>query len=134
MSLIEQLGGYENTKKFINGECSDGFDVQGLRDALLEYRREHNIFETGDWVVLEKWHDDNVLLSIYRVFSETECKTIKAVKRDSGVSRYGHKKNFRHATPYEIHTGKRCSHPLNSKRSDGTCGLCKLSVHERIEK
>lgn len=50
MNLIEQLGGYKNAKKFINGECSDGFDVQGLRDALLKHRSQHNIFEKGDYV------------------------------------------------------------------------------------
>lgn len=50
--MINSFDEYEKAKKFINGECSDGFDVQGLRDALLEYRRQYNIFEEGDWVVI----------------------------------------------------------------------------------
>ncbi len=51
MNLIEALGGYDAAKKFTNDECADGFDVQSLRYELLEYRREHNIFEVGDCVV-----------------------------------------------------------------------------------
>ncbi len=54
MNLIEQLGGYEKAKGFL-GE-SDGADWNGvfympkLKQALLEYRRQHNKYEVGDWV------------------------------------------------------------------------------------
>lgn len=61
MNLIEQLGGYHNAKKFINGECADGFDVQNLRDALLEYRRQHKIYEVNDFVFL------NVGSRVYKI-------------------------------------------------------------------
>lgn len=61
MSLIEQLGGYEqaNSKllkmdkilKEVYYSHSDAQKADELRQALLEYRRQHNIFEVGDKVV-----------------------------------------------------------------------------------
>ena len=45
MNLIEQLGGYEKAKVILQA-------VGHEHDAmLLEYRRQHNIFEVGDKVV-----------------------------------------------------------------------------------
>jgi len=51
MNLIEQLGGYERAKSI--ADCKSGIvhPTQQLLDALLEYRRERNIFEVGDCVV-----------------------------------------------------------------------------------
>ena len=61
MSLIEQLGGYEfaNSKllkmdkilKEVYYSHSDAQKANELRQALLEHRRQHNIFEKGDKVV-----------------------------------------------------------------------------------
>lgn len=59
MSLIEQLGGYEKVKNHRDYLASYGSEFAGvsqkeineLNTALLEYRRQHNIFEVGDWVV-----------------------------------------------------------------------------------
>ena len=51
MNLIEQLGGYERAK-IIQGSREMGglpYDLD-LEDALLQYRRQHNIFEVGDKV------------------------------------------------------------------------------------
>lgn len=69
MNLIEQLGGYENSRGLLNlyeysisfkyyKEFGGDFESAGhvdvfvldLKDALLEYRRQHNIFEIGDKV------------------------------------------------------------------------------------
>lgn len=65
MNLIEQLGGYEAAKarlKSANNEghllisvptaagCADVYD-HVLEKALLAYRREHSIFEVGDFVL-----------------------------------------------------------------------------------
>jgi hypothetical protein len=47
MNLVERLGGYEAAKA--EGE-KWGFD-DFLNNQLLEYRRQHNIFEVGDCVV-----------------------------------------------------------------------------------
>ena len=53
MNLIEQLGGYSIAKteykmpvKLLN------IDYEQLATELLEHRRQHNIFEVGDKVVL----------------------------------------------------------------------------------
>ena len=55
MNLIEQLGGYERAKhefKMIE-EMTPRFpdEVKTNNRLLLEYRRQHNIFEVGDKVV-----------------------------------------------------------------------------------
>lgn len=97
MSLIEELGGYDNAEKFKNGECSDGFDVSQLRDELLNYRREHNIFEVGDKVVLKG------------------CPLILSIRKFSGDSDdvyllgwgWTTLKNVIHATDEEVKIGRR---------------------------
>ena len=60
MNLIEQLGVYDKAKAFLNAtSCTidelimmqkSGLRTQHVEKALLEYRRQHNIFEVGDWV------------------------------------------------------------------------------------
>lgn len=60
MNLIEQLGGYENAKERLKREnvLTDS-DYNYGQKKLLEYRRQHNIFEVGDqYVMLKLWHDD----------------------------------------------------------------------------
>ena len=64
MNLIEQLGGYERAKAFLNAASytmdelimmqRSGLRTQHVEKALLEYRRQHNIFEVGDWVVFRE--------------------------------------------------------------------------------
>ncbi|MCU4364677.1 MULTISPECIES: hypothetical protein [Acinetobacter] len=61
MNLIKQLGGYERAKAFLNAASytmdelimmqRSGVRPQHVEKALLEYRRQHNIFEVGDKVV-----------------------------------------------------------------------------------
>jgi hypothetical protein len=133
--LIEKLGWYEKAKK----KCSelhdlDVFEVDGgtyaksyLDDALLEYRREHNIFEVGDLVVFkntEKFKDN--MLQVAHI----ELQKVLDVK--SGLNGYTSLDELRHATPYEITKNHRCSHPLNNKKFNGECGLCGLKVHEVV--
>ena len=57
MNLIEQLGGYEKAKRELELkeqnsvlQCCSAVTAEMIRDALLEYRRQHNIFEVGDKV------------------------------------------------------------------------------------
>ena len=52
MNLIEQLGGYEAAKNQAKDK-SIGFLVD-INNELLEYRRQHNIFEAGDKVVFRE--------------------------------------------------------------------------------
>lgn len=66
MSLIERLGGYENALMEFNQffalslaeRIDPEIDIDGekvlidcLSDALLEYRREHGIFNFGDRII-----------------------------------------------------------------------------------
>lgn len=106
MNIIEQLGGYESAKRFANGECSDGFDVQSLRDELLKYRREHNIFEAGDKVIVVQkiWGQDPWDELCYVFNAETHH--IVGVGVDISVG-FGSSKAYRHATDEEIKIGHR---------------------------
>ncbi|MBU3846019.1 MAG: hypothetical protein H9855_03380 [Candidatus Acinetobacter avistercoris] len=68
MDLIEQLGGYYVVKaKYQTLSDSDvitigPFSVPAkpyFEEELLEYRREHKMYEVGDkYVMLKLWHDD----------------------------------------------------------------------------
>ena len=95
MNLIEQLGGYKAAKA--EGE-KWGFD-DFLNNQLLEYRRQHNIFEAGDKVI--KTHPKNTILW-----------PVLGVYKNGGV--WLDYKGFcwkppsvRHATDEEIKAGKR---------------------------
>lgn len=100
MNLIEQLGGYEKTKKQVNRLESKGnlVTAEGMKLELLQYRRQHNIYEVGDDVV---FINQNMSSSI---------KTIKEILNNTHVSFnfHGfHIKLIRHATDAEIKAGKR---------------------------
>ena len=94
MNLIEQLGGYERAK-IIQGSREMGglpYDLD-LEDALLQYRRQHNIFEVGDKVVIKAepfWPEDYI---IQTVGQEHIGKWYMAA--------------WKHATDAEIKAGKR---------------------------
>lgn len=106
MNLIEQLGGYEKAKEkrddishtLDNSELLGGGDareglyerLESIDKALLEYRRQHNIFEVGDWVVY------NLPIGIERVV---------AVNDEHLIPRFLWQ--IRHATPEEIKAGHR---------------------------
>ena len=99
MNLIEQLGGYEAAKA--EGE-EWGFD-DFLNNQLLEYRRQHNIFEVGDFVLR-----NNGLGNVLKVTS-IEGEYANLVKRVDGGSIWVWFKlvDIRHATDAEIKAGKR---------------------------
>lgn len=57
MNLIEQIGGYAQAKALralpaATYDCGIKFNREELELSMLEYRRQHNIFEEGDWVVI----------------------------------------------------------------------------------
>ena len=58
MNLIEQLGGYEKAKSKLRDNGS--LHAERLKNALLEYRRQHNIFEVGDFVCFKTLGDGYV--------------------------------------------------------------------------
>ena len=96
MNLIEQLGGYEAAKA---GGEEWGFD-DFLNNQLLEYRRQHNIFEVGDKVIGSKLFDDRIFEFQYYL-PELSMAVISKDGAAIGLNQ------LRHATPEEIKAGKR---------------------------
>ena len=103
MNLIEQLGGYERAKDGLHRlklekkdllTCGDLIVVESEIDAaLLEYRRQHNIFEVGDKVVVKDhpfWPEDYVILTV----------------EQEHIGKW-YMSAWRHATDAEIKAGKR---------------------------
>lgn len=103
MDLIEQLGGYERAKIIQGSREMGGLPADfDLEDALLQYRRQHNIFEKEDFVVHIFYKGSKVQRvkgvagDYIHVFSHDESYQYKAYGPD-----------FRHATDAEIKAGKR---------------------------
>ena len=99
MNLIEQLGGYEAAKNQAKDK-SIGFLVD-INNELLEYRRQHNIFEIDDYII----HDGE--LKVFAMWSSAVegCAYIGYAYAENGEM--AHKDEFRHATDAEIKAGKR---------------------------
>ena len=97
MNLIEQLGGYEKAKAFLNATSftidelimmqRSGLRTQHVEKALLEYRRQHNIFEVGDAMIIPS--RGNGIFYFNALFSDSDIA------------------EARHATDEEIKAGKR---------------------------
>ena len=111
MNLIEQLGGYERAKDGLHRlklekkdllTCGDLVVVESEIDAaLLEYRRQQNIFEPDDYII----HDGE--LKVFAMWSSAVegCAYIGYAYAENGEM--AHKDEFRHATDEEIKAGKR---------------------------
>ena len=104
MNLIEQLGGYEEAKdtqrqRALSGLLHD-YDWE-LHSALLEYRRQHNIFEVGDYFV--NYADD----AVYTALSIDQNNRMHGKSGDKNVWTYFGRFGLRHATDEEIAAGKR---------------------------
>ena len=105
MNLIEQLGGYAQAKALRalpaeTYDCVIKFNREELELSMLKYRREHNIFEVGDWVILPN-----------RLYLDSLQK-ITFINKVHGLYQYtdgccGYGQNIRHATDEEIKAGKR---------------------------
>ena len=103
MNLIEQLGGYERAKIIQGSREMGGLPADfDLEDALLQYRRQHNIFEVGDLsLAIDPWFGGNLLAVVDFRESGTERY---AILSDGGFFRIS---GLRHATDEEIKAGKR---------------------------
>ena len=102
MNLIEQLGGYEKAKEL---RCYlfcyvDGEHYVELDKALLEYRRQHNIFEESDKIVFVDDFMHGELMTV-------AWTRIGEVWMDEGAKRCTNLSMIRHATDEEIKAGKR---------------------------
>lgn len=118
MSLIERLGGYEKAKR-LGGDCKrygrgdvkvpvNGGFIHIVADFLeldlLEYRRQHNIFEEGDELVEASYLDDTSNeIGIYdgKSFHGYTCVKFSETLVMADES------DFRHATDEEIKAGRR---------------------------
>ena len=98
MNLIEKLGGYESTKSKLRDNGS--LHAERLKKALLEHRRQHNIFEEGDKTVFvdDFMHDELMVVAWTRKGE---------VWMDEGAKRCTDLSMIRHATDAEIKAGKR---------------------------
>lgn len=111
--LIANLGGYEKAKHELELkeqgsvlQCCAAVTADMIRYALLEYRRQHNIFEVGDWAFTN--NED---------FSEEPCQLIEDMGYDfryeTKSGRWGFivksflPKAWRHAKDEEIEANKR---------------------------
>ena len=102
MNLIEQLGGYEYLNEFYKRAVAHGFALTEIKEELLKYRRQHNIFEVGDKVV-SRCADKEIRIFTYQ---ETIGRNI-LVKCKKGKGYCYPKKWFSHANDAEIKAGKR---------------------------
>ena len=104
MNLIERLGGHEKAKEELKIRISKGFvySVIELEEALLEYRRQHNIFEVGDMVV----NDAFIKIHVYvfkKLLPDISMALIAYDDDEGACGLY----SLRHATDAEIKAGKR---------------------------
>ena len=100
--VINDFGGYEKCKDILS-QPNIGFimNAEALRRHMLEYRRQHNIFETDDYII----HDGE--LKVFAMWSSAVegCAYIGYAYAENGEM--AHKDEFRHATDEEIKAGKR---------------------------
>ena len=117
MNIIEQLGGYEKAKakrddinhtlencEFLGGgDAREGLyeRLESIEKALLEYRRQHNIYEVGDYFV--NYADD----TIYTALSIDQQNRMHGKSGDKNVWTYFGRFGLRHAANAEIKAGKR---------------------------
>ena len=106
MNLIDQLGGYEKAKRALEREIRltspNTFYCLKLDEALLEHRRQHNIYENGDICKLKVKHD-------YGLYKFLRINNDRAYFEDRlGFAEFGiDKRVVEHATDEEIKAGKR---------------------------
>ena len=101
MSLIEQLGGYEKAKECLDTKTARLSVINELRAALLEYRRQHNIFDVGDKVVKT---NDKLRFSYIRFVISTTPSGGACLDYQGFGYKYP---SVRHATDKEIAQGYR---------------------------
>ena len=99
MNLIEQLGGHENAKRFLVDILDNKTPCEILTRELLEYRRQHNIFEVGDLIT------HPVFWGLFQV-KETMKHHVLGITPTGYESKLS-MELIRHATDEEIKTGRR---------------------------
>lgn len=101
MNIIEQLGGYEKAKEWVNPSI-EAISQEVLKSELLEYRRQHNIFEVGDLVIDTNHKDSNT-----QEVKSLSGNKIEVFHKNKAYYYATYIFSFRHATDAEIKAGKR---------------------------
>jgi len=111
VNLIEQLGGYGEAKRELELkeqnsvlQCCSAVTAEMIRDALLEYRRQHNIYEKGDWVFYKITGTIGDFIDHIKLDSGHPYCRVDFGLCDVGLIMLEH---IRHATDEEIKAGKR---------------------------
>ena len=106
MNLIEQLGGYERAKYEFEmiKEMKPVYpgEIETNNRLLLEYRRQHNIFEVGDLVVNDAFINSHVY--VFKKLLPDISMALIAYDDDEGACGLY---SLRHATDAEIKAGRR---------------------------
>ena len=101
MNLIEHLGGYEAAKNQAKDK-SIGFLVD-INNELLEYRRQHNIYEVGNKVV----YLSNIAPEHNDIYDVWKVDLIGCLVMLGDMDYRAMYDQIRHATPEEIKAGRR---------------------------
>ena len=103
MNLIEQLGGYEYLNEFYKRAVAHGFTLTEIKEELLKYRRQHNIFEVGDKVVVLT----NALGNKYTWMVESIDGIMVEISQLGQPNEWVHYSEIAHTTLEEIKAGRR---------------------------
>ena len=103
MNLIEHLGGYEAARKHLDNCWRDDDNRAYLLEKLLEYRRQHNIFEVGDKVIVLT----NALGNKYTWIVESIDGIMVEISQVGQPNEWVHYSEIAHTTPEEIKAGRR---------------------------
>lgn len=103
MNLIEQLGGYGYLNEFYKRAVAHGFTLTEIKEELLKYRRQHNIFEVGDKAVVLT----NALGNKYTWMVESIDGIMVEISQLGQPNEWVHYSEIAHTTPEEIKAGKR---------------------------
>lgn len=104
MNLIEQLGGYAQAKNYaVDANACGAFDDEKkIKSVLLEYRRQHNIFDVGDLVIDTNYKDSDI-----QEIKSVNGNRIEVFHKNKSYYFATYIFSFRHATDAEIKAGKR---------------------------
>lgn len=114
MNLIEQLGGYERAKHEFEmiKEMKPIYpgEIENNNRLLLEYRRQHNIYEAGDKVCCRGGIKQNPFWDLNSIFTIKEIwdGEIDLITSDDDLGCFPVRPHqIGHATDAEIEAGKR---------------------------
>lgn len=104
--MIEKLGGYKEAKRYYN--LDPYHHTEEMKEALLQYRREHNIFEKDDHIVFDvtKPFCEKMQPDLMKVINPKYQENDMIVLIDNQIYVVGGEV-VRHATELEIQAGRR---------------------------